>query len=46
MTVDYPIVGLGVFGSAVAVLTEAMPYVMQGTSPDAMSSQRLEVNLP
>jgi hypothetical protein len=46
MTVDYPIVGLGVFGSAVAVLTQGMPYVMQGTSPDAMTSQRLEVNLP
>lgn len=46
MTVDYPVVGLGVFGSAVAVLTKGMPYVMQGTSPDAMSSQRLEVNLP
>ena len=46
MTVDYPVVGLGVFGSAVAVLTEGMPYVMQGTSPDAMTSQRLEVNLP
>lgn len=46
MTVDYPVVGLGVFGSAVAVLTKGMPYVMQGTSPDSMTSQRLEVNLP
>lgn len=46
MTVDYPVVGLGVFGSAVAVLTNGMPYVMQGSSPDSMTSQRLEVNLP
>lgn len=46
MTVDYPVVGLGVFGSAVAVLTKGMPYVMQGSSPDSMTSQRLEVNLP
>lgn len=46
MTVEYPIVGLGVFGAAVAVLTTGMPYVMQGTSPDSMTSQRLEVNLP
>lgn len=46
MTVDYPVVGLGVFGSSVAVLTKGMPYVMQGTSPDTMMSQRLEVNLP
>lgn len=46
MTVDYPVVGLGVFGSAVAVMTTGMPYIMQGTSPDSMASQRLEVNLP
>lgn len=46
MTVDYQVVGLGVFGSSVAVLTTGMPYVMQGTSPDTMTSERLEVNLP
>lgn len=46
MTVDYPVVGLGVFGSSVAVLTTGMPYVMQGSTPDTMVSQRLEVNLP
>jgi len=46
MTVDYPVVGLGVFGSAIAVMTEGMPYMMQGTSPDTMVSTRLEVNLP
>lgn len=46
MTVDYPVVGLGAFGSAVAVLTTGMPYVMQGSTPDTMVSQRLEVNLP
>lgn len=46
MTVDYAVVGLGAFGSSVAVLTEGMPYVLQGTTPDTMTSQRLEVNLP
>lgn len=46
MTVDYAVVGLGAFGSSVAVLTTGMPYVMQGSSPDTMVSQRLEVNLP
>lgn len=46
MTVDYPVVGLGAFGSAVAVMTEGMPYVMQGSAPENMISQRLEVNLP
>lgn len=46
MTVDYAVVGLGAFGSSVAVLTTGMPYVMQGSTPDTMISQRLEVNLP
>lgn len=46
MTVDYTVVGLGAFGSSVAVMTNGMPYVMQGNTPDAMVSQRLEVNLP
>ena len=46
MTVDYAVVGLGAFGSSVAVLTTGMPYVMQGSTPDTMVSQRLEVNLP
>lgn len=46
MTVDYAVVGLGAFGSSIAVLTEGMPYVMQGSTPDTMVSQRLEVNLP
>jgi len=46
MTVDYPVVGLRAFGSSIAVMTTGMPYVMQGNTPDAMVSQRLEVNLP
>lgn len=46
MTVDYTVVGLGAFGSSVAVMTDGMPYVMQGNTPDTMVSQRLEVNLP
>lgn len=46
MTVDYAVVGLGAFGSSVAVMTTGMPYVMQGSTPDTMVSQRLEVNLP
>ncbi|MCE7797853.1 hypothetical protein LWE61_14975 [Sphingobium sufflavum] len=46
LTVDFPIMGLGVFGSAVAVLTQGQPYVVAGTSPDTMSMEKLEVNLP
>ena len=46
MTVDYNVVGLAAFGSSLAVLTDGMPYVMQGTAPDNMVSERIEVNLP
>lgn len=46
LTVDFPIVGLGVFGSAVAVLTAGQPYVVAGTTPDSMSMEKLEVNQP
>ena len=46
LTVDYPIVGLGVFGSAIAVLTAGQPYVVAGTTPESMSMEKLEVNQP
>lgn len=46
LTVDFPIVGLGVFGSAIAVLTAGQPYVVAGTRPDSMSMEKLEVNQP
>jgi hypothetical protein len=46
LTVDFPIVGLGVYGSAIAILTTGQPYVAVGTAPDAMSMEKIEVNLP
>lgn len=46
LTCDYEIVGLGVFGSAVAILTTGNPYVAQGTLPENMTMERLKVNLP
>lgn len=46
LTTDYEIVGLGVFGSAVAVLTKGQPYIVAGTAPDTMTMEKLEVNLP
>lgn len=42
--VDYPIVGLGVFGSSVAVLTTAQPYVAVGLHPGEMSLTKLEAD--
>lgn len=45
-TTDYPIVGLGSFGSSLAVLTTGHPYIITGTSPDTMTMEKVEVNLP
>jgi hypothetical protein len=45
LTTEYEIVGLGVFGQSVAVLTTGHPYVVSGISPDSMSMERLKVNL-
>lgn len=46
LSVDYEIVGLGVFGAALAVMTKGQPYIVAGTAPDTMSMERLEVSLP
>lgn len=46
LTTDYAIVGLGAFGSAVAVLTTGQPYIVAGTAPDTITMEKLEVNLP
>lgn len=46
LTCEYEIVGLGAFGSSVAIMTKGCPYVAQGTAPENMTSERLEVNLP
>lgn len=46
LTTDYEIVGLGAFGSSLAVMTTGQPYIVTGTAPDTMSMEKLEVNLP
>lgn len=46
LTMDYPIVALGAYGTTIAVLTTANPYRVVGTSPDAMQQEKLELNLP
>lgn len=46
LTTDYPIVGLGAFGSSMAVLTTGNPYVVTGSAPENMTMERLELNLP
>jgi hypothetical protein len=46
LTTDYPIVALGAFGSTIAVLTTGNPYVVSGTSPDSMTMEKVEQNIP
>jgi hypothetical protein len=45
-TVDFTIIGLGAFGSSIAIMTDGQPYVCTGISPDVMTLERLEFNLP
>lgn len=46
MTVDSEIIGLAAFGSNLAVLTKANPYLMQGVHPESMASEKLDKSLP
>lgn len=46
LTTDYNIVGLGAFGSSLAVVTEGNPYIVSGTAPESMIMEKLELNLP
>lgn len=46
LTTDFDIVGLGVFGQSLAVLTKGPPYIVSGNTPDAMTMERVKVNLP
>lgn len=42
-TVDYPIVGLGVMDTTIAVLTTGVPYFAQGAHPDSMTVVRSDI---
>jgi hypothetical protein len=46
LTMDYDIVGLASIGSSVIVMTTGTPYVVQGTTPDSMTQEKIEKNLP
>lgn len=41
--IDEEIVGIGVFGQSVAVLTKGYPYLFQGVDPAAMASTKLQL---
>lgn len=46
LTMDYDIVGLGAFASSIIVATQGTPYIVNGTAPETMVSERIEQNLP
>jgi hypothetical protein len=46
LTMDYDLVGLGAFGSSIVVTTTGKPYIVSGTAPENMVSEKLEQNLP
>ncbi|MGX0136355.1 hypothetical protein [Cupriavidus metallidurans] len=46
LTMDYEIVALGAYGTTIVVATTGQPYIVAGQSPDTMSQEKLELNLP
>jgi hypothetical protein len=42
-TVEYPVVGLGVFGNSLFVGTQKNPYLITGTTPSAVSIEKLPI---
>lgn len=42
LTTDYPIVGLGVFGSSIVVCTTGVPYLVSGVHPETMSMEKVQ----
>lgn len=46
LTVDDPIVGLGVFQTTLVVLTARFPVLISGVSPTSMSQQKLPIPQP
>lgn len=46
LTVESPIVGLGVHGETLVVLTETSPYLMYGPDPASISQQKIHTTEP
>lgn len=43
LNTEYPIVGLGVFGTSLVVCTTQNPYIVSGTHPSVMSQEKLSM---
>lgn len=46
LTVDYQIIGLGVYENTLVVLTTRFPYLISGVSPSSMTQQKLPIPQP
>ncbi len=46
LAVEDDIVGLGLYGSTIVVLTKGRPYVIQGTQPGVMSLTKIDQPIP
>jgi hypothetical protein len=46
LAVDYPIVGLGVFGTTLVIMTEGPPYAATGSSPSTMILTKIPIQAP
>ena len=46
LSVEYPVVGLGSFGSSLVVTTKGNPFIISGTNPAAMSQEKLPLYEP
>jgi hypothetical protein len=46
LTMESDIVGLGAMGVSLLVATKGQPYLVSGTVPESMTSQKIEQNLP
>ena len=46
LTTDTDIVGLGAFGTFVAVMTDGSPFMVQGSDPSLLVTEKMETTLP
>ena len=46
ISVDYKIVGLGVLGTSLIIMTEGNPYICTGVTPSSMSLSKIPANEP
>lgn len=46
LTSEFPIMGLGVIGQSLVVVTKGYPIVITGNAPDAMTSNTVRINAP